>query len=306
MKKLSAAFAALCLLMAPALNLGAQESYLPEKGEWAISVSAVPFLTYAGQFFNGTVGNAITDFASQPYLNGDVSTGAFAQLTPLASVTARYMFTDNTAFRVNLGWLYQNAITNWYSQDDAAVAANPLSMDKVIDSRHNKNNGFSLMAGVERHVGTKRIQGIFGGGVLLAAQTSSRSYTYGNAITEYNPAPTSSNGGSFNVGTTIPALASTYASMRYLNVRNANRDHYAGLVGFAGIEWFFTPKISIGGEVNVAAVYSWRSAQYFTAEGYNSASGEVDTWSQLTAPGSHGFEFGTGNIGANINLSFYF
>ncbi len=296
---------ALCLLLWPAFGLRAQDSgeYLPEEGDWAISVSAVPMLTYVGQFFNGTAGNALNEFAAQPYLNNDVNTGAFAQLTPLASVVVRYMISDEKALRINAGWLFSNDVNNFYSRDDAAVTENPLSQAKVIDTRKDRRNGFSLMAGLERRVGKRRIQGVFGGGILLAAQTRSSVYSYGNAITQYNQTPTSSNGGAM----AVPAnLAAAYASMRYLDVHNANRDHYAGLVGFAGIEWFFTPKISIGGEVNVAAVYSSRAIQSYTAEGFNSLTGEVDTWTQLTAPGSRGFDFGTGNVGANISLSFYF
>ena len=306
MKRLLTAIAALCLFVVPALRLGAQENYLPEKGEWAISVSAIPMLTYVGQFFNGAVANPLNEFAGQAYLNNDVSTAAFGELTPLASITAKYMISDHAALRINAGWLFADATTRFYTQDDAAVAANPLSQDKVIDSRRNKNNGVSIMGGYEKRVGTRRIQGVFGGGVLVAAQTASRSYTYGNAITEYNQTPSASNGGAVAAGAFPAGAGAAYASLRYTDVHNLNRNYYAGLVGFAGIEWFFTPKISVGGEVNIAAIYSWRSVQHVTMEGFNAASGQVDTWSELTAPGSRGFEFGTGNVGANLNLSFYF
>lgn len=311
MKKLIGLIAALCLITGPVFSLRAQETtgekYLPESGEWAISVSAVPILTYLGQFFNGAGANGLNDFAAQPYLNGDAATGGFAALTPLASITVRRMLSDQLGVRINAGWLYNNRVNNFYSRDDAAYATDPLSSAKVIDTRTNRNNGVSLMAGIERHVGTRRIQGIFGGGVLLAAQSASTKYTYGNAITAYNQTPTTSNGGNTTPAAAgVPALAASHASLRYLDVHNANRDRYLGAVAFAGIEWFFTPKISIGGEVNIAAVYSWTGVKHFTVEGYNAFSGEVDTWSELTAPGSSRFIFGTGNVGANLNLSFYF
>ena len=129
---------------------------------------------------------------------------------------------------------------------------------------------------------------------------------YGNRISEFNQSPSSSNGGAVNIAATIPALATVYNYLRYTDLYTAGRDRYAGLVAFAGVEWFFTPKISVGGEVNIAAVYGWTEGKYFTAEGFNTLTGKVDTWNELTAPGSSGFDFGTGNVGANINLTFYF
>lgn len=311
MKKFIGFIAALCLITGPVFSLRAQDSagenYLPESGEWAISVSAVPIFTYLGQLFNGAGANGLNDFAAQPYLNGDAATGGFAALTPLASITVRHMLSEQLGLRINAGWLYNDRVNKFFSRDDAAYATNPLSTDKVIDTRTNRNNGVSIMAGLERHVGTRRIQGIFGGGLLLAAQSASTKYTYGNAITAYNQTPSSSNGGTTTpAGAGVAALAPSHASVRYLDIHNANRDRYLGAVAFAGIEWFFTPKISIGGEVNVAAVYCWTGVKHITVEGYNNFSGEVDTWSELTAPGSSQFLFGTGNVGANLNLSFYF
>ncbi|MBR6458238.1 MAG: hypothetical protein IKS71_06540 [Bacteroidales bacterium] len=311
MKKFIGLIAALCLITGPVFSLGAQsygdDNYLPEQGEWAISVSAVPIFTYLGQFFNGAGANGLNDFASQPYLNGDAATAGFAALTPMASVTVRHMLSNELGLRINAGWLYNDRVSNFYSRDDAAYATDPLSSAKVTDTRTNRSNGVSIMAGLERHVGTRRIQGIFGGGVLIAGQSSSVKYTYGNAITEYNQTPTCSNGGlTTPAGAGLPALAASHASLRYLDTHSATRDRYLGAVAYAGVEWFFTPKISIGGEVNIAAVYSWTGVKHFTVEGYNAYSGEVDTWSELTAPGSSRFVFGTGNVGANLNLSFYF
>ena len=86
MRKSVGFIAALCLLAGPVLSAGAQEAsgenYLPVSGEWAISVSAVPFFTYLGQLFNGAGANTLNDFAAQPYLNGDASTAGFAALNP--------------------------------------------------------------------------------------------------------------------------------------------------------------------------------------------------------------------------------
>ena len=72
------------------------------------------------------------------------------------------------------------------------------------------------------------------------------------------------------------------------------------------MEWFFTSKMSIGGEINVAAVHRWGGSAYRTVEGYNMLSSTVEKWTDLTAPTSSSFSFGTGNIGGNLSLNFYF
>ena len=72
------------------------------------------------------------------------------------------------------------------------------------------------------------------------------------------------------------------------------------------MEWFISPWFSLGAEVNVAAVYNWTQKLYDEFEGFNQETQQRETWREDIAPSSHGFTFGTGNFGANFNLTFYF
>ena len=104
----------------------------------------------------------------------------------------------------------------------------------------------------------------------------------------------------------VQPLPEGFSSMRYLKKFGDTPSNYAGLLLSAGIEWFVAPKISIGGEVNIAAVWNWTKATYYTGEGFNTLSGTVEEWTEVLSPSSHGFTFGTGNIGSNLSVTFYF
>ena len=306
MKKILLTLLFIAAVAAPYAKAQDDDARLPQAGDWAVSVSAVPILTYVGQLFNGAAANTLADFSAQGYLGGDVGSADFQKIAPTASIAGKYMIKDNFGLRANIGWLYSYRTNNFFVQDDAAAMASPMSQKQLTDVRVDQTNGVSFMFGVEYRVGKRKVQGVFGGGILYAARTENHKYMYGNRITEFNQTPSMSNGGGVNMAANVPNLIPVYTSMRYTDLYTAGRDRYAGPVAYAGIEWFFTPKMSIGGEVNVAAVYAWTQGKYFTAEGYNKLSGKVETWTELTAPKSSGFDFGTGNIGANINLTFYF
>lgn len=104
---------------------------------------------------------------------------------------------------------------------------------------------------------------------------------------------------------TAPATPG-FSYQRYLSTFNTAPTHYFGLMGYVGIEWFFAPRISIGAEVNLTAAFNWTKGTYYTAEGFNTLSGEVEEWTELLTPTSSGFDFGTKNIGANLSFNFYF
>ena len=292
----------LALVVAPGLmaqgKKAADYDYIPHEGDFAVSVNAVPVFSFIGNMFNGAAGNGVNGFAGQAYLNNDVASPAFGALNPLVSLSVKYLFTDVVGLRLNAGWLYSNFTTNAYSQDDAAVFLDPLSNAKVIDSRKQISSGLSVMVGPEFRAGRGRVQGVFGAGLLYACQTGRQLYTYGNNMSAENQTPSKAFGNA--------AAPAGFTSARLKDSKNAGCVNYGGLVCFLGVEWFVAPSISLGGEVNVAAVYRWGGSQYSTVEGFNTLTSQVEEWTDLTAPDSSGFQFGTGNIGANLNLTFYF
>lgn len=291
--------AALTMVAVTAKSQETEVQYTPKTGDYAISISAIPMTQYIGQFFNGALANNYAEFGGQAYIGGDVNTAPFKKIAPLMSVSGKYFLDKETAVRVNLGLIYQRTFTKSYSNDDAEHAINPFSQKKVIDTYLSKNTGLSLMAGLEKRAGKERLQGIYGAGLLVAATTAIDKYTYGNAITDINQAPSESNGGTV-------ATMNGFAYNRLIKDYNLGATWHAGIVTFVGVEYFFMPKMSIGGEVNFTALASFDKAQYQELEGFSTVDVARREWTELVSPSSNQITIGTGNIGANVTLNFYF
>lgn len=293
------ALAALTLVTATAKSQETEIQYTPKTGDYAISISAIPMTQYIGQFFNGAGANNYAEFGGQAYVGGDVNTVPFQKIAPLMSVSGKYFLDKETALRVNLGLIYQRTNTKTYARDDAEFAVNPFSQKKVTDTYLRNNTGMSLMVGLEKRAGKERLQGIYGAGLLFAMNSIVDKYTYGNAITDINQAPTESNGG------TVPAK-SGFAYNRVLKNYNLGNTMHAGIVTFVGVEYFLIPKLSIGGEVNFTALASFDKAQYQELEGFSTVDVAKREWTELVSPSSNQITIGTGNIGGNVTLNFYF
>jgi opacity protein-like surface antigen len=283
----------LSLLLAAGMalsSLSAQETekkqYLPEAGDWAIGFDAKPILNYVGNIFNGNTNNTLSPLGGESSLD----------YGPTVSIMGKYMLTDNFAVRANLGVNVSNVTDRAYVRDDKAFFLNPLSQNKLVDSRLTKNMGMSLMAGVEYRVGEKRIQGVFGGGLLFAFQNESKSYTYGNAMTEINQRPSSEFG----------IFATDGGYYRTLKNWNSTADIYAGLALTAGVEYFVAPKVALGAEVSLCGYYKFGNQSYSQYEWYNDATEAVEIWTELNSPGNRGFHLATQNLGGSLYLSFYF
>ena len=264
------------------------EDFLPKAGSWALSINANPFLN-PGYIF---------DFDDDYDASG---IGGSAYLSPVLSIAGKYMITDNLGIRLNVGWLYNLKSEGKYTRDDMAYMADRQSTAKVVDRENFHNAGASFNVAAEYRIGKRRVQGVVGGGLIYAFNYFGFNYSYGNAITPDNPSPSFSN---FYYDT---PYRDGFGSTRYLRrFYGAAPTHYLGLMGFVGVEWFISPWFSLGAEVNVAAVYNWTQKLYDEFEGFNQETQQRETWREDIAPSSHGFTFGTGNFGANFNLTFYF
>ncbi|MDE7149665.1 MAG: hypothetical protein K2O01_04575 [Bacteroidales bacterium] len=268
------------------------ETFLPHAGDFAFSISANPFVNFVGNMFNSSTSNRINN----KKIGGD------AYLQPLVSVASKYMISDHFGVRVNLGWMYGYENESFYTRDDAAYFLNPLTHQKVVDRHIYNNVGASFNAAAEYRIGNRRIQGVVGGGLIYAFSLSRERFEYGNGITDLNPTPSVNAG----MGDYLAPGTTGFVSQRYLSKYQGDPTHYFGLMGFVGFEWFLCPWFSLGAEVNVSAVYNWTQERYYEAEGFNTVTGQKETWTELISPRSHGFNFGTGNIGANLTITFYF
>ena len=272
------------------MSLSAQETekkqYLPEEGDWAIGFDAKPVLEFVGNLFNGNISNELAPLGGEPTL----------WTTPTVSLMGKYMLTDNLALKANFGILVRNDKYSQYVQDDAAAVLDPLSQAQVADYRNNRYTGVSLMAGAEYRVGKKRVQGVFGGGLLFGMQKQLIKYSYGNEMTTINQTPTSSFG-----------YVNAYRPLKtFVN----KPDFYAGIVGTAGVEVFVAPKIALGAEVSLYAMYTFGQQTYTISEGYNPATEVIEKKTDLVdgagTPMTASFSMGTENLGGSLYLSFYF
>ena len=265
--------------------------YLPEQGDIAFGINVKPILKYVGNIFNGNTNNTLDNIGGEPITEG--LTEFNNSILPDVSIMGKYMLSNNWGVRANVGLMFKNDIDKAYVKDDKNALLNPFDETKLIDKRYTSRNGMSLMLGTEYRTGSKRVQGVFGMGVLFGFFSEKISYEYANAVTTINQHPTSA------------WIATNSYGYRLLN-RKAENNVFYGVTGSAGVEWFVAPKIALGAEVNLNLYYINGGQQYTEAEGYNTITKQVEQRTDLTSPGDNRFRFGTENLGGSLYMSFYF
>ena len=270
-------------------------SWLPAQGDMSVGFSLDPLATFAGNLFNGNLDNTLDDLAGEPLL--------YRQLpNSCVSIMGTYMLTNELAVRANIGFGYSLKQNNFFVQDDAALAFDDLSNAKVIDQMNSQILSGSFSAGIEYRLGKRLpIQGVFGAGLSYACGMSKSTYAYGNAITQLNQNP--------SMNSEMPATEAVtkyLPNARLLSVQSSDMIHMVGVYGSVGVEWFVTPKVALGANVNLGIYYELNPSETYVYEGWNTITEQVDQHTELVAPASHGFHFGTDNIGASLYMAFYF
>ncbi len=79
----------------------------------------------------------------------------------------------------------------------------------------------------------------------------------------------------------------------------------AGVRGFIGAEFFFLPKVSLGGEFNWGVQYLKTSEGYGITENWDAPSGTVNE-DKFKVGGGSDFNLSTGNLGGALYLLFHF
>ncbi len=253
---------------------------LPQKGDWAIGADALPYLEYLGNIFNNTSGNSL-------YLGDQTLYG-------------RYFIADDAAIRVLFGVRKGSQRTSFYVRDDAAFMADPLSLAKTTDYRVYKYSEFDLNIGYQKFRGYGRLRGFYGANVGIGVSRYGYTYNYGNPISVANSAPTSvSNWGD---GT------SSSQSDRVLETDFDGSTYNVNIGLIAGVEYFFLPKMCIGGEITLSANHSWRTQGNSKSERLNGTiveeyetaqypKGRVETEVKTSRPA---------NYGGSLYLMFHF
>lgn len=265
---------------------------LPKAGDIGLGIDLVPLLDYAGHFFSDAG-------ASYDQFGGNSTIEDLSILNPTVSIMGKYMLTDNIALRANIGILAKTNVNRFYKPDDAAIALNPLSEAKVIDTERIRQSGGSIALGAEYRRGYNRIQGYAGAELIYGFAAQKNIYEYGNAITNINQTPSRT-----DLGTPedVGYWTKTYVTGRY----HDKNTQYVGLGIHTGVEIFLASHLSIGGEVSLYALGEFGRQCYQTQEGYNQSTDQVETRTELVSPGNTAFTFGTDNLGGKLYMMFYF
>jgi hypothetical protein len=256
---------------------------LPEEKEWALGIDAMPFFYYFGNMFNGNMSNGGPSFDF---------TGAYPM-----TLYGKYMVDAKTAYRVKLQITY-NSFTD---KEFVAMDALPASFDPdvtVEDKEKVTNMDLVFGAGIEKRRGKGRLQGIYGAEALIGFGSGKIKYEYGN---DWDPdiAHNVTNFGQNVIG----------EGNGYITEDKSGSTFGLGVRGFIGVEYFFAPKISIGGEFGWGLGFSSQGEGEYTYdfEDFDSVTGEnfINTRTVKDAGGSS-FSFQPDNLSGAINLLFYF
>lgn len=280
------------------------EPMLPEAGDWAISFDAMPFVNYFGNMFNGTTGNS---------LSGNYSNGY-----PWA-IRGKMFKDEKTAYRagIRLG-MSSNTYTALVddASDNASTATPPPGTFPdapvtVEDELKMNTNNIVLTGGIEMRRGKTRLQGYYGGELLINLSGAKNTMTYGNALSTSttNPiavsAATSTDWAAYGVNN-----LGTFNGVSSRKTEWKSSTFGFGLRGFIGAEYFVLPKIAVGIE------YGWGFGLSSTKTSYTEEAmgadfnGDNVTASNTVETKVKGMRLDTDILGqannASLNVTFHF
>jgi len=245
------------------------EKYLPEAGDWAISVNAAPFLQYVGQFLSA----------------GPNPAPGFNYITNNQTIVGKMFIDATSAYRgiVRIGYTSQ-------SVTDQIIEANttntyPASPTMVNDKMSMHNMNVALGAGKEWRRGHGRLQGYYGADAMLGISSSGSSYTYGNALSTGATGVPVNTTYTTNFGSNIIGVTDPYGNAaRVLSSGNPMTFSF-GVRGFIGAEYFIIPKISIGGEFGWGLGFTSTGKTETKVEGIGGATPAVNTFDTKSGGG---------------------
>jgi len=258
------------------------EPFLPEAGDWALSIDATPFLNYAGNFFGGNAANAAPTFN---FMNGN------------NMIVGKYFIDKKTAYRagLRLGFGSKSEKKNVAALPSSpnTYPAAPVTVENIF--KHGTSN-VGLSFGIEKRKGSTRLQGFYGADVGIYIASSKDKYTYGNTLSAATGTAavniTSADGFGNDIDTSVvgnqyvnvyDAASSAYDFPTFTggsspNIARITQKKYGttvsfGLRAFIGAEYFILPKISLGGEFGWGLGLSMIGKSTTTWESIGTASG---------------------------------
>ena len=262
------------------------EAYLPEAGDWALGFDGTPFLNYAGNMFNGNTANSVN--------------ATWVGNNPAMTIVGKMFKDETTAYRAKIRIGFgSNTTKNIFDTSTTTLTG------EITDEMKNSYFMLTLGGGIEKRRGNTRIQGFYGGEMLISIGSSSTEYTYAD---QASGTITGGNVHQATYTTDFNTGATTTGGERDLKIANGST-FQLGLRGFVGVEWFVAPKVS------VAAEYGWGLAMSSTGDGerdteeYTISTGSTDLSNvtrKHTTGGNSSFGIDTDNNGGIITIMFHF
>ncbi|WP_439185484.1 hypothetical protein [Carboxylicivirga taeanensis] len=215
--------------------------YFPEKGDWSLSINANPFLEYLGNMIgNQTITNNYNNGFYSYNISNNAPKFAFTAQNP-GTIYFKYYSQDNRAWRIKLLFGYSSS-----KDKDGSGEETPKNVYLT-----QKALAIGLSVGQEFYRPIKsRIRGYYGyeAGILSTPYRGSL-YNSNNSIVTGNVE---------YVNETMPESEFKEEGGNTLGFNGA---------GILGVEWFFAPKISLGGEFGLGFEYAkQKERKYITDE----------------------------------------
>jgi hypothetical protein len=244
----------------------------PEAGDWALGMNAAPILNYVGNLFNGNTANTVnTDF-----INGN------------NAIYGKYFLSADMAIRGSLRLTTLSAISRTLVDTNTFDAA----PDYFENKSTNSDFGFVLSAGIEKRKGHNRLQGYYGGELMLQFGGAAP-----NVKNEYGLILDSA-----NIANSFVANGRTLSS-------KTGTTFGVGVRPFIGVEYFVLPKLSIGGEFGLGLMLTTTREGSVVNENYGPVSGgsqSVVYENTVRTGKSSSFLWTTDNLGGAIRILYHF
>lgn len=242
---------------------------LPEAGDWSISIGANGLLDFAGGVVGGNTGNTTPwDFVS-----GD------------QFIRGKYFVYDDMAYRGILRIGYTNESNKVTVDNMENGAATDPGVETVEDKTNTVSSEIWIGGGLEKRRGHGRVQGVYGAEAMIMIQSTQKvKNEFGNSMED-----------EFGAG----------AGNRTLETKNG-MSFGIDVHGFVGVEYFFAPKISLGGEFTWGPRFVTEPKTSTTSVAWDGAAEDETTTEGFVGGNSGEFSIDTNNFGGDVFFNFYF
>ena len=242
-----------------------------------VTKSGQQILPQAGDVAIGIDAASLLEYAGGIFSDSDANAPGFGyqdDIFKAPTIYFKYFLSEDAALRAKLHLGFNSDKTRTQVPE---VGTTNGEVDDVVT---NSSNGLGISVGYEMRRGYGRLQGFFGPEIGLGFSSSNKSYDWGNRISQYN---------------TI--------SSRKLKETNPSEFNFK-VGGFAGVEYFVAPKLSIGGEVGLGLGFGSEGKSQIETEGWDSTNRDVRI-NRTKSGGGSSFSFST-KCSASLSVMFHF